>query len=164
MESIEVKVEEEDQAIFLLNSLPKAYDNLRDTLKYGKESLSLEEVISAAYSKELDLKANFKVSRSQAEGLTARGRPEKRNGQPDKHGKSRGVQDQNQEPRELVGAVIKKDISRNIVNKEEVMGRNLRQAMIQHTSQMVFLMLMFLQFQQMTLQMSGSWTQNVPST
>uniref|UniRef100_A0A803QCF5 Retrovirus-related Pol polyprotein from transposon TNT 1-94 n=1 Tax=Cannabis sativa TaxID=3483 RepID=A0A803QCF5_CANSA len=35
-ESIKVEVEEEDHAIFLLNSLPRAYESLRDTLKMGK--------------------------------------------------------------------------------------------------------------------------------
>ena len=56
----DVKIDEEDQAIFLLNSLPKQYDQLCDTLKYGKETSSVEEVMGAAYSKELNLKANGK--------------------------------------------------------------------------------------------------------
>ena len=60
LENLDVKIDEEAQAIFLLNSLPKQYDQLRDTLKYGKEPLSREEVMGAAYSKELDLKGNGK--------------------------------------------------------------------------------------------------------
>lgn len=61
-ENLEIKIDEEDQAIFLLNSLPPAFDHLRDTIKYSKESLTIEEVATAAYSKELelDLKANGK--------------------------------------------------------------------------------------------------------
>ena len=35
LESIGVKVEDEDQAIMLLNLLPKVYKSFRDTIKYG---------------------------------------------------------------------------------------------------------------------------------
>jgi len=76
LENLDVKIDDEDQAIFLLNSLPKAYEQLCDTLKYGRETLTLDEVVSAAYSKELDLNANPKNAR--AEGLNVRGRTEKR--------------------------------------------------------------------------------------
>jgi len=78
LESLEVEIDEEDQAIFLMNSLPKPYEQLKDTLKYGKETLSLDEVISAAYSKELDLKSNGKIAKATSEGLNVRGRPEKK--------------------------------------------------------------------------------------
>ena len=51
----------------------------------------MEEVIGAAYSKELDLKANLKVSKFQAEGLNVRGRSEKREGNQNRNGgKSKG--------------------------------------------------------------------------
>ena len=79
LESLEVTIDDEDHAIFLLNSLPKQYDQLRDTLKYGKDTLSLEDVTTAAYSKELDLRSCSKISKSTGEGLHVRGRPEKRN-------------------------------------------------------------------------------------
>ena len=78
LENLEFEVDEEDQTIFFLNSLPKQYDQLRDTLKYGKESLSFDEVISATYSKELDLKANRKQFKPNGEGLNVWGRPGKR--------------------------------------------------------------------------------------
>ena len=76
LESLDVKIDDEDQAIFLLNSLPKPYEQLRDTLKYGRNKLSLDEVISAAYSKEHDLKQHQKPTKN--EGLNVRGRSEKR--------------------------------------------------------------------------------------
>ena len=60
---MDIKIEEMDQAIFFLNSLPKAYDQLRDTLKYGKSSLTLDEVTTATYSKELDLKTSSKSAK-----------------------------------------------------------------------------------------------------
>lgn len=79
LEVLEVVIDDEGQAIFLLNSLPGQYDQLRDTLKYGKETLSLEEVIAAAYSKELDLKSSFKIARTSRDGLNVKGRTEKWN-------------------------------------------------------------------------------------
>lgn len=60
LENIEIKINEEDQTIFLLNSLPKPYDQLRNTLKYGRDTHTLEEVTYAAYLKELDLRAATK--------------------------------------------------------------------------------------------------------
>ena len=44
LETMDIKLEEEVQAIFFLNSFPKAYDQLRDTFKYGKTSLTLDKV------------------------------------------------------------------------------------------------------------------------
>ena len=78
LKTMDIKVEDEDQTIFFLNSLPKAYDQLRDTLKYGKTSLTLDEVIIATYSKELDLKTSGKSTRLNGEMLNVRGRSEKR--------------------------------------------------------------------------------------
>ncbi|KAJ9675708.1 hypothetical protein PVL29_024573 [Vitis rotundifolia] len=40
LESLSVKIEDKNQAMILLNSLPKVFDQLRDTLKYSKDSLS----------------------------------------------------------------------------------------------------------------------------
>lgn len=48
LENIDVKMEEEDKALILLNYLPRSYENFRDTLLYGREQgISLEEVQSA---------------------------------------------------------------------------------------------------------------------
>lgn len=49
--SLNVKIEEEDQAIYLLNSLPSQYEQFRDTILYAKDTLVLEEIIGAIYSK-----------------------------------------------------------------------------------------------------------------
>ena len=89
LENLDIVIDEEDQAIILLNSLPRQFEQLKDTLKYGKETLSLDEVISAAYSKELDLKASGKTSKSNGEGLNVRGRSEKKENQGRSHSKSR---------------------------------------------------------------------------
>lgn len=78
LENIEIKLEEEDKALILLNSLPRSYENFRDAMLYGREqSISLEEVQSAIQSKELQKKM-IPDSQSQGESLITRGRPEKR--------------------------------------------------------------------------------------
>ena len=42
--SMETKIDEEDQALLLLTSLPPSYDTLVTTLLVGKEILKLEDV------------------------------------------------------------------------------------------------------------------------
>lgn len=80
LENTNVLVSDEDQAILLLMSLPKPFDQLRDTLKYGsgRTTLSLDEVISAIYSKELEFGSNKKSIKGQAEGLYAKDKAEAR--------------------------------------------------------------------------------------
>src|SRR3954464_8670627 len=51
--NVDIKVDSEDQALILLCSLPKLYDVFVDTLLYGKDSISLEDVSSALKSWEL---------------------------------------------------------------------------------------------------------------
>ena len=41
---LDVKVEDEDQALLLLCSLPTQYKSLRDMMIYGREKISLEDV------------------------------------------------------------------------------------------------------------------------
>jgi len=84
LENTNVLISDEDQAMLLLMSLPKQFDQLKDTLKYssGRTTLSVDEVVGAIYSKELELGSNKKSIRGQAEGLyvkeknETRGRPE----------------------------------------------------------------------------------------
>ena len=49
--SLDIKISEEDQAIQILTSLPKKYESLVDSLKYGsgKETLTVRDVTSSAY-------------------------------------------------------------------------------------------------------------------
>lgn len=80
LENTNVLVSDEDQAILLLMSLPKPFDQLRDTLKYGtgRTTLTLDEVIAAIYSKELEFGSVKKSIKGQAEGLYAREKSEAR--------------------------------------------------------------------------------------
>lgn len=77
LSAVGVNMEEEDQAIILLSSLPKTYEHFVDTMLYGKQTMTLSEVNAALNLKELQKKSDAK-GESNAEGLTVRGRTEKR--------------------------------------------------------------------------------------
>ncbi|KAG7532846.1 Zinc finger CCHC-type superfamily [Arabidopsis thaliana x Arabidopsis arenosa] len=80
LNNLQIQVPDEVQAILILSSLPDRYEMLKETLKYGREGIRLEDVVSAAKSKELELR-DTSDSKSVAEGLYVRGRSETRGGQ-----------------------------------------------------------------------------------
>ncbi|GJV19097.1 hypothetical protein Tco_1368117 [Tanacetum coccineum] len=49
----DVDIGDDDQALMLLTSLPYSYDHFVETLLFGKESLTLEDVLSSLNSWEL---------------------------------------------------------------------------------------------------------------
>ena len=63
--SIKIEVTGEDQAIQLLSGLPSVYEPLVHTLQYGtgKDTLTVNEVVTAAYSKEVELKQKGLLTR-----------------------------------------------------------------------------------------------------
>ena len=77
LEQIDVTVDDEDQALLLLTSLPKSYSNFKDTLLYGRESLTLDEIQATLNSKELNHRSEDEGN-AVAEGLNVRGRSDKR--------------------------------------------------------------------------------------
>lgn len=83
LENIEIKIEDEDQALLLLRSLPTEYESLSDALLYGRESLTLEDIQAALFSKELKRKSESKQD-SNPEILNVRERNEKRDFKPKK--------------------------------------------------------------------------------
>ncbi|KAK2981221.1 hypothetical protein RJ640_030610 [Escallonia rubra] len=79
--SIDVKLEEEEQAILLLSSLPKSYETLKTTLLIENETLLVDDVMLALMDSS---RVNGMSSSSQGEGLVVRF--ENKNG----HEKGRG--------------------------------------------------------------------------
>ncbi|GJR41830.1 zinc finger, CCHC-type containing protein [Tanacetum coccineum] len=53
LENIDIEIEDEDQALMLLTSLPSSYENFVETLLYGRESLTMEDVLATLNSREL---------------------------------------------------------------------------------------------------------------
>nr|GEZ86423.1 retrovirus-related Pol polyprotein from transposon TNT 1-94 [Tanacetum cinerariifolium] len=74
--NIEVKFEDEDLALLLLTSLPASYEHFVDTLLYGREALTLEDVMAKLNSK--DVKERSKAKGDDDEGLYVRGRTDRR--------------------------------------------------------------------------------------
>lgn len=72
-----VKIEDKDQAVILISSLPKVYEHFVDTILHGKQSLFMSRVKNALNSKDLQRKTDTK-SESNVEGLIVRGMTEKR--------------------------------------------------------------------------------------
>ena len=85
--NVDVKIEDEDQAVKLLSSLPKSYKYFVNAMLYGRmQTLTMEEVKAALNSK--DLKKIFEAqSEHDGEGLSIRRRPNKRD---KKDNKNRG--------------------------------------------------------------------------
>ncbi|GKA89306.1 retrovirus-related pol polyprotein from transposon TNT 1-94 [Tanacetum coccineum] len=74
--NIEVTFEDEDLALLLLTSLPESYEHFVDTLLYGREALTLEDVMATLNSKEI--KERSKAKGDDGEGLYVMGRTGRR--------------------------------------------------------------------------------------
>ncbi|VFQ74792.1 unnamed protein product [Cuscuta campestris] len=66
LDSIDVKIEEEDKALLLLASLPSSFDNIVTTLLFGKETLKFDEVVAALLMNETRRGGNGVSNDSQA--------------------------------------------------------------------------------------------------
>ncbi|KHN13198.1 Retrovirus-related Pol polyprotein from transposon TNT 1-94, partial [Glycine soja] len=90
LKNIDVAVDDEDQAVLLLSSLPRAYDNFVDTIIFGRSSLSMEEVKTALQSWELKRRITDSYGgTSSGEGLMVRGRMDERKSFQRRRSKSR---------------------------------------------------------------------------
>ncbi|GKB39492.1 hypothetical protein Tco_0884434 [Tanacetum coccineum] len=66
-------IEDEDQALMLLTSLPSSYENFMETLLYGRESLAMEDVLATLNSRELKKKTEG-TKEETSDGLYVSGR------------------------------------------------------------------------------------------
>ncbi|GKC65790.1 zinc finger, CCHC-type containing protein [Tanacetum coccineum] len=71
--NIDIEIEDEDQALMLLTSLPSSYENFVETLLYGRESLTMEDVLATLNLKELK-KRTEGTKEEAGDGLYVRGR------------------------------------------------------------------------------------------
>ncbi|GJV83736.1 hypothetical protein Tco_1523634 [Tanacetum coccineum] len=71
--NIDIEIEDEDQALMLLTLLPSSYENFVETLLYGRESLTMEDVLVTLNSKELK-KRTEGTTEETGDGLYVRGR------------------------------------------------------------------------------------------
>ena len=69
LRDIDVKIEDEDAATILLASLPPSYESFVNSLSVGKECVTMEEVKSSLYSRELRSKAPGNSEESNGFGL-----------------------------------------------------------------------------------------------
>ena len=54
LESLDIKVEDEDKTIILLNSLPKSLKYFKETLKYGRDAITFDDIQNSLNAKVLD--------------------------------------------------------------------------------------------------------------
>ncbi|KHN06133.1 Retrovirus-related Pol polyprotein from transposon TNT 1-94, partial [Glycine soja] len=79
LENIEVKLEEEDKALLLLNSLPKSFEHFKDAILYGKDQdITLEEVQTSIRTKEMQKQQASKFEDNGESLNISRGRSEKK--------------------------------------------------------------------------------------
>nr|GEU96418.1 reverse transcriptase domain-containing protein [Tanacetum cinerariifolium] len=71
--NINIEIEGEDRALMLLTMLPSSYENFMETLLYGKESLTMKDVLATLSSRELK-KRTKGTKKETGDGLYVRGR------------------------------------------------------------------------------------------
>jgi hypothetical protein len=74
LKNIDIQIDDEDQALILLCSLPEFFDNFINSMLYGRDTISLADVKSSLNSMELRTRLNGKGSDNQAEGLFVKSR------------------------------------------------------------------------------------------
>jgi len=79
LENIEVKLEDEDKALLLLNSLPKSFEHFKNEILYGKDQdITLEEVQTSIRTKEMQKQQDSKSEDNGQSLNISRGRSEKK--------------------------------------------------------------------------------------
>nr|GEW65313.1 putative reverse transcriptase domain-containing protein [Tanacetum cinerariifolium] len=78
LQGVGVKLDDEDQALILICSLPGSYENFVDTMLYGRTTIFVNDVKDALLSKELKRKV-FRYEGSGSGQFASRGRSQERN-------------------------------------------------------------------------------------
>lgn len=110
LESLSIKISDEDQAIQILTGLPPKFEPLVHTLKYGsgKDTLTVNDVVTTAYAKETELRERGLLGKSKAdaEGLyvSERGRGDRKGSYSRNRSKSRGRNSSRQKDSKSRGA------------------------------------------------------------
>ena len=81
LRNIDVIVDDEDAVLILLVSLPLSYENFVDSFIVGKDSLSLEEVRSSLYIREVRHHASGSITENQALGSVTGGKGQRKFGE-----------------------------------------------------------------------------------
>ncbi|GJR36447.1 zinc finger, CCHC-type containing protein [Tanacetum coccineum] len=92
LENIDIEIEDGDQALMLLTSLPSSYENFMETLLYERESLTMENVLAILNSRELK-KRTEGTKEETGDGLYVRGMSGKAHSGGSSRFKSRGGTD-----------------------------------------------------------------------
>ena len=74
LKNIEVVIDDEDQILIVLCSLPASYEHFVTTMLYGRDTISMEDVKSSLYSKELRKKVSGESSVHDDQALVVRGK------------------------------------------------------------------------------------------
>ncbi|KAJ8630395.1 hypothetical protein MRB53_023718 [Persea americana] len=88
--NIDVKIDNEDRALLLLNSLPNSYDHFTHTLINGKTEVKYDVVSAALMNNEYRKKDKQVYRDSSSDALTVRGRSYDRTSGSKSRSKSRG--------------------------------------------------------------------------
>ncbi|BAT96024.1 hypothetical protein VIGAN_08289200 [Vigna angularis var. angularis] len=82
LENIDVRLEDKDKVVILLNALPRTFEHFRDALLYGKDQvITLEEVVTSIRTKEFQKLQDSKATEVEASELvTVKGKGKKQGG------------------------------------------------------------------------------------